>query len=361
MWHSQKNRRQREILFALLCSWTFLVHAEEYSAYFEIDSFTHSEPTAIKALTGDWDEQLYSGSLAFSVDRFESGVSWEEWRLGIFQRYDYFYTFSSDVAYLKYYDENHLQLNSGEQLHIYLSANSLVANGLSVTRTHKWANTSAGITLSYLNGKRVTAGSLNGVANIVSEKDYDLDFVVDYFYTSDELFNRQVAPPHGQGYSLDISVDWNPGAWIFKLNVDDLLARVRWHDTPRTIATGNTDTREYDENGYVIFNPAISGLEINQKYTQTLPRKIYFTSAYAWDDRSLLYEIRDYEVKQFHSIGIGFGKSANEHHKLMFNVTANALSLNFHRQWLRIGVTTDELRLHRARTFALEFSATTSF
>ena len=352
----------KKIIPVLFCLWAPLIHAEGFSTYFSLDSFAYSEPIAIKAIFDDWDAPLHTGEIAFAFARAEIGVGWNQWRLGVFRRYDYYYEFTPDTAYLKHSSENNLQLNTGEQLDIYLKANTIIANGLSLSHTLIMEDVSFGIRVSYLKGRNLTSGSLAGNAEVLAENDYDLVFDVDYYYSEDDLFDREVIAPEGDGYSIDINIDWNLGDnWNFNLTANDLLAKIFWKDAPRTIATGSTDTKEFDENGFVVFNPLISGLETYEDYTQTLPRRINFTTAYLFDKKSILFEIQDYEIKRFYSIGIGFNRNENESINLFYNYTASALKFYYHNQWLTFGVTSDELQLHKARTFALELSVTALF
>lgn len=346
----------------LLFLWGPLLHAENFSPYFLFDSFAHSEPVAIKAISDDWGAPLHTGDIAFAFARAETGVGWNQWRLGVLRRYDYYYEFTPDTAYLKHRSENNLPLSTGEQLDIYLIANASVANGLSLTHSLTVADAGFDVRVSYLQGKRLTSGSLSGNAEVLAENDYDLEFDVDYFYSKDELFDREVISPDGDGYSVDIYINWSPDDnWSFNLTVNDLLAKIFWKNTPRTIATGSTDNKKFDEDGYVVFKPVISGLETNQDYTQTLSRKVSFSSAYLFDKKSILFEIQDYEIKRFYSIGIGFNRDENESVELFYNHTASALKLYYHRQWLSFAVTSDEFQLHKARTFALELSVEVSF
>ena len=64
---------QKSIIPVLVFLCAPLIHAEELETYILLDSYTHSEPMAIKTIHGDWDGQLYSGEQAFSVNRAEMG------------------------------------------------------------------------------------------------------------------------------------------------------------------------------------------------------------------------------------------------------------------------------------------------
>jgi len=349
-------------LFILLITCTPLTHADDFSSYFLLESYSYSEPIAISSvLSNEWDAELHDGDVAFSTDRIELGVGWKQWRLGVFRRYDYYYEFTPDTVLLKYSAENNLDLTPGQQLDIHLSANTLIANGLSLAFAHSINDVGFAIKASYLKGKKLTSGSLTGKADVISENDYDLNFGVDYFYSEDKLFDRVVEAPEGNGYAIDIMIDWRLQNWDFNLDVRDLLAKIYWQDAPRTIATGNTDTKDFDENGFLIFDPVISGIETYQDYTQTLPRRVHFTTAYNWEKYLALFEVQDFEIQRFYSVGAGFKKNSNERINVFYNITAQALKFDYQNQWLVFSITSDEVQLRKARTFALEFSVVVGF
>lgn len=350
-------RFMKRPIIVLLLLYLPSVCAEDYNAYLLLDSFSYGEPMAVAAIASNkWDEKLHKGDTAFSTDRIEAGIGWKQWQFGVFRRYDYYYEFSPDTALLKQRTENNLSLTPGQQLDIYLSANTLDAKGLSLAYKHTFNNFTFGAKASYLVGNTLTSGQLDGKAEIIAENDYDLNFDVDYYYSEDKLFDRQVTAPEGEGYALDIFVDWQIESWDFNLEVKDLFAKVYWRNAPRTIATGNTDTKDFDEDGFVVFNPVISGLETNQDYTQTLPRKIHFKSAYALENYSLLFELYDYDIKRFYSAGAGISINADEQINVFYNVTAEAMKFYYRNQWLMFSVTSDDIQFNKARTLGLELS-----
>jgi len=354
--------KKTPLIIALLLLYLPSVAAQDFNAYLLLDSFSYGEPMAVKAIASNtWDEKLHKGDTAFSTDRVEAGFGWKQWRFGVFRRYDYYYEFTPDTALLKQRTENNLELTPGKQLDIYLSANTLDAKGLSLAYMHTIDNFTVGAKVSYLVGNTLTFGQLDGEAKVLAENDYDLNFDVDYYYSEDELFDRQVTAPKGEGYALDIFADWKIENWAFNLEVRDLFAKVYWRNAPRTIATGNTDTKDFDEEGFVVFNPVISGLETNQDYTQTLPRKIHFKSGYALDNYLLLFELYDYDIKRFYSVGAGINISAKEQLNVFYNVTAEALKFYYKNQWLLFSVTSDDVQFHKARTFGLALSMVVAF
>lgn len=346
------------VIFSFLVTWTPGLFAAELEPYFTFTSFSHSEPTAIKAFGEDWDETLYPGSVALTHNRVELGVAWRQWRLGLIKRYDYLYDFSSETAELLYLIENRVSLTPGEQYTLQLSANSLIARGLKLSYQHTVDNVNVGLSVSYLEGQDFIDGALSGDAQAISAKDYDLKFDVDYFYSEDKLFERNAPLPQGRGYGIDFMLDWRPGEqWYFKMDVVDLWAEIHWKDGLRTVATADSNTKQFDDDGYVIFNPVATGIEITESHTQKIPRKIFLNTAYMFQhEHSLLFEYDDYKLKRFVSMGYEYHAKENSKLSVFFNVTADAIKLRYQNQWLITELVADELSINKARTFGLQFA-----
>ena len=67
------------------------MNASSQEVYVSADGFAHSESKAVKSITGNWDGDLHSGEIAFSVDRAEVGIVMGDWRIGYLSRYDYYW------------------------------------------------------------------------------------------------------------------------------------------------------------------------------------------------------------------------------------------------------------------------------
>jgi len=332
--------------------------ASEIGYYLSFQSFSHSEPIAIKAIVEDWDGRQYSGNTALSYNRAEIGISWDKWRIGLVQRYDNYYEFSSSTAELIHSIKNQNVLTPGEQYQLKLSANTLEASGLRFSYQDLIGGVNYDLAVSYLQGKRFINGSLSGDADVVSEKDYDFLFDVDYYYYRDKLFDRKVAEPDGQGYAIDFKINWQAGSqWQVELEAVDILARMYWKNAPRTIAVANSSTKEFDENGFVIYRPVIFGLETNQDFTQKTPRKIFIRSSYEYENKyPVLFEYQDYKIKRFYSLGYRYIIGNMTKIDFLYNFTAKALKFHYEGDWYLFELIVDEIDIKKARTFGVNFS-----
>lgn len=339
--------------------------ADEYLPYTTLQSVTYSQPVSIDAMLDEWGPPFKGGDKALTYNKVEVGVAGQTWHLGVLSRYDYLMTFSNQTAELYYLTKNHLPLDTGKTYALNIEVHQQFSRGLRLGFQHQITSSiNAGISLSYLEGIALTDGAINGSALVTDDKDYDFNFDVDYVYSRDALFSREVQSPQGKGYSFDIKLDWQANeALSGQLTVIDLLGRIFWDNAPYTIATASSSTKTYDADGYVRYKPLASGLEANRNFTQRLPRKIFASASCLWNEETeLLVEMQDFEIARFTSIGAGWKFSERIRFQGLFNITANALTLRYQQQKLRFEIGSDNYwNIHRGRYFNLLLSYNTLF
>ncbi len=357
--------RRLYLLLIPICFLSSAASARDIAVYFNLDSFSYSEPLPINALMGDWKGNLQRGEHAFSYDSIELGMQWDSWSLGVQYRYDYFYRFTPDTAYLKYQQENNRALITGEQLSLSLSANALVARALRMAYQNHLENITYAVSLSYIEALRFTEGRIQGQASIISNNDYELDFDVDYFYSEDVLFDREVQRPDARGIALDLDLHWSfYRNYHIEFIARDLFSRINWEDAPRTIAQGDNDIKRYDEQGYVVFDPIISGVETLQSHYQRLPRKLRLLASYQHDvyrQHFLRAEIHDVEVERFYSVGYQYALSPDDRIAADYNMTASAIRLSYQTPFMSFSLASDRFKINDARLLALQLSLHAAF
>lgn len=342
----------------------FDVEASSPGVYFIADGFAYSESKSIKSIAeSNWNVELQPGDISFSTDRVEAGVSLGGWQLGYIKRYDYYFEYSPETADGVHKVKNKTPLVPGEQFDLLLDANTMVSDGLRLTFNQEYSQSfTYGFSVSYLRGELFNDGSLNGQAEVIAENDYEFSFDVDYYYSEDKLFDREVEPPQGRGYAVDLVLDWQISSEL-KLGFQayDILTRMYWEGAPRTIATASSDTKEYDEDGYVIYNPVVSGLETNQDYVQEIPRKIFLLADYSIGRYVFDMAYRDYEIKSFYLVGAGLNISNTSKIGFSCNLTASACGVDYSNFWFRFKLLTDDLDLENALALELLLSANYTF
>ena len=322
------------------------------------DLFWYSEPVSIDSMLNDWKGPFHGGTSALTHNFAEFGFNAGAWQVSLLSRYDYEMEFSSDTAELYYRANNKLPLTVGRTYRIDLAARNTVSDGIKFSRPfYPFNNLQVNIGISYLKGRRLVDGALRGNAKAISANDYDFSFLVDYYYSQDKLFDRQVLSPDGDGYSVDLDLQWQVSEQLRTgLSFKDLLARIYWKDTPYTTATAVSDTKTYDTDGYVIYKPKISGIEGNRDFTQILPRRISAQLDYQYQHDVSLAAIADYTpVRTFYRLGIGALQTTSGDWRFLYYVNEGAINVGYTAHHWNMSVTTDRFQFDRARTFGFMF------
>lgn len=324
--------------------------------YLEVDSFAHSEPVPIRAYFNDWrGDSRHGGDTALSYNWWEAGMEDGPWRLGVLYRYDYTLRFSSDTAELYHRIQNKSPLPPGRRYALAITVQHYAVRGLRLA--HGW-RPRGGLEiqwgLSYLQGRRVLDGNLSGWAEAVSDKDYDFRFEVDDVYSRDPLFKRRVSAPEGEGYSVDLALNWLAAPWELRFKVVDLIGALYWKAVPHTRATGTSDTKRLDESGYVRFDPALSGIEDRRDQVQRLRPRTKVDVRYALNRRHrAALALLATRWQRFVRAGWVVGTPRAGQWQVLYDVSARALALSHESPRWRWSVIADDVRAHYARTFGI--------
>lgn len=94
--------------------------------------------------------------------------------------------------------------------------------------------------------------------------------------------------PKGMGYALDLTVGWNVNE---KLNVfgdiQDLWNHNTIDDTPTTVQQLNSNVSQFDQDGFLVYQPAIQGQNSRPEYQFRLPTKTTIGMNYQIDSNAI--------------------------------------------------------------------------
>ncbi len=319
-------------------------------------SFTSSEPIAIDAVIHDWDSTFHGGGSAVTFNHAEIGARAGQWSLGLLARLDYQADFHPDTVELYYFTQNKLPLTEGRSYTVDMGVRHSLSRGVRLGYDFEvQPGLTAALGLSYLKGLELTDGHLSGGAEAINESDLNFQFDVDYSYSRDSLFHRDVNAPSGSGYALDLGLSWRRDRFSAQLEVRDLLGFIDWKEAPFTTATANTNNKRFDESGYVIFDPMISGVESYHDFRQELPRKLFLSAQYQWASWSnLLLDYSDLRVKQFTDAGFGLTSERWGKLGLLYGLDTDAITLRYaYTPYALFSITADTLDVEAAQTLGL--------
>ena len=324
--------------------------------FLRVESQTYSEPVSIDAALNRWDGAFHGGEIQWSYNWAELGYRHRAWSLSALYRRDFWLDFSADAAELYYRTRHRLALQTGRRYAVDIAAYGFSARGLRAGWRHRFgADLTLAVGMSLFNAADLMQGHLQGQATALADNDYSYDAYVDYTYDEDRLFGRQVEAPDGLGASLDARLAYRPTPRLtLRARAVDLLGLIRWKDAPYTRATATSDRRGFDEEGYIIVEPAISGVEgYHSTYVQWLEPRLQLQAEQMLGERlsaSLHYR---YQFGQG-LLGLGAGMAWGDG---SLGLTAwpqlAALGLRLRRHGVAFGLTLDSLGRRDIRTLWL--------
>ena len=361
----KQNERFLPLIFFTSLSLSPLVSADEspVQPYFIIDSFSYSETVPIETTLHGWEgDDFQSGERQWTWNWVELGVQYQHWAVGVLQRYDYDLRFAKQTAEFYWLVANKKDLPAGKQYDLDLQVNALHSSGIRFSyfdRLNDSFNYRVG--LAYLEANYMLDGQITGNATADSDSslDYDFQAEVDYHYIEDDLFDRIVDKPKGKGVALDFEFNYQitpETHWHFQ--VRDLFARLYWRNSPYTQGAATSDRKEYDEDGYVSFNPVLTGYEgISDTYVQRLEPRWYSKINHQLSaDYAAVLQLRyQYEHALF-SLGGNYKVSDGHHLGLSYWPVNQTLELHWDHRKVKLAVAADAFKSSEARSFWLSFS-----
>lgn len=338
------------------------VVADEVSGYARVAGFGYSEPVALRQFATDWSGGISSGTAALQYVQAESGVKYRDWGVGLFWRDDGEARFSADTAQLYYLLKNKLPLEVGKRYTIDLDIEHVRSNGVRVFRAVTF-DTLATLTLgaSLFRTDKLISGTMKGTVTATSSKDYNFSEVtVDYFYSRDALFDREVVAPQGRGFGFDLELDATlaPALGV-RLQMQNLFGNIFWKSAPFTQAQVDSNNKTYDVNGYVHVRPLLSGRVGERDYRQHLPllvdTQLNYRLTHAID---LVGSLAYTPVKLFRSVGAAWRWSAHTDISALYTLDANMLRLSTRFEHCYVTLGSDRAVVSKAHTLAIAMGFT---
>mgnify|MGYP001822236785 CR=1 FL=1 len=277
----------------------------------EFESVSYSEATSLYSLAGNWNDKVGSGDDALSFTRLSFGIESGPISLQYIQRADTVYEFANDTARFIYQIENRQDLIPGETYELEIQPKRQASHGIRMgytTQLHEDVGVS--VFFSLLSPSNVLDGEVKGSAVAVAANDYDFDFDSSLVYRDDPLYDRDGTRLTGDGYAVDLFIRYAINErWHMNLDLIDLAGELSISDAPFTVASATSDVKTFDEDGYVVYNPVITGLEGNRDFTYEFDTQAHLALSYLLSNEYSLvvqhhqYKNVGYQELQFVQLG----------------------------------------------------------
>lgn len=356
---------QKWIWFSVVGGLAWLVSiTASANPYVVVDLLAHNDAVSIDDTVHGWKGSIEDGNKAFTHDWVEIGANYKGIGVGILQRYDFELEYSPDTARFYHLVNNKKPLPTGKQFDLFLAARHTYSKGLRFSYQRRINQRFAfSLGWTYLKGLRLTEGQFKGKATALADNDYDFTADVDYFYSKDVLFERKVDPPDGEGYSIDTSVDWK--IWrdlSVHLKVIDLIGRMYWINAPNTTAVASSDVKEYDADGYVKYNPVLSGDETARNFTQKFHPQITLRLSYpACKSIDLIGQAYSIKSADYYQLGGSYYINAANTVRALYMFETNAFTLGYDNKYVQFAITSDSLNINTAHTLGISLTVQVLF
>ncbi len=287
-----------------LLGWPVSSLAAEWRTGLSFDSFNANESTSIHSISGNWNRPIHGGDQALSVSRMRLFIERDALRVAYLQRHDIHYAYSNDIVSLLYQTENKLPLPANSSYELFIRAKRSSSAGLQFG--YSWQigpELSLRSDISLLTPRSLQAGFLTGQASSVSDTDYDFNFVSDLAYDEDPLYARQAQSIDGDGYAVDVGLDYRPDErWYIQLDLLDIAGHLNIPDAPHTSATASSATKQFDAQGYLIYEPVVRGREDFSDTRLNFDMQLHVDLAYRFDASNRLsvqhHSMRGFDYRQ---------------------------------------------------------------
>lgn len=342
----QKGRVFRPFLYGLMTLVPVLGYCHESPRLsFEFDSVNYSEATSLHSVAGHWGDPVTSGNDTMSLSRLYLGYQQGSFSFQTVIRKDIYYRYANDTVRFVYLTANQLPLQENERYQLTIESDKSTSKGFRFGY-NTWLRDDVEISafISLLTATDLQHGSLNGSAMVVDSNDYDFSFYSDLVYRKDPLYDRETEKLSGKGYSFDLSLLFRVNEyWDITIDLFDLAGELKFNNATFTTADATSDIKNFDENGFVIFDPVISGIEGNKSFTYKFNRQYHLAIDYKLlDKHSIVFKHHHYKNLNFQQLHYvqRFGSS-----QLDWNVIPElkAFGVTFKTPYFSIGLVTDDL------------------
>ncbi|MEQ1590040.1 MAG: hypothetical protein ABL902_06785 [Gallionella sp.] len=255
--------------------------AENLAVTFSSQIFEANDYTSMRHFSDDWRGAytLREGkNLGVSFARADVSAREASWSVGYFYRHDILLESNRDTTDLVYANKIVAPVPVGKNYDINLEMNGFEAHGVRLDKAVSWQtqrawNATVGVGASLLKGQRTRMGQAHGNAlSTATGYTYDLNM------TDADSNKTYPFMPLGEvsstGYALDLGLrlQWQDGKRL-DLALNDLAGEIRWRNLPLTTMDANSSTATRDAQGYILFNPTVSGQNSRVDLTQKLDTK----------------------------------------------------------------------------------------
>ncbi|MBC8212079.1 MAG: hypothetical protein H8E21_13545 [Gammaproteobacteria bacterium] len=327
---------------------------KEQQLSLSFNSLNYSEVSSLHSIAGRWSDSISSGDEAWSMSRLALSYQNQDYVIEALYRADTYYQFANETAQVLYLAENHLPLEPGRRYPLLIKPNKLSSSGFRFGL--KAAGDSLQMTayISLLKPTKILQGQLSGSALALDTNDYDLEFSSDLVYDADPLYDRPAENISGQGYALDLTLAYQPTKrWRFDLELLDIAGHLSIDHAPYTSAEATSDIKSFDPDGFVTYDPVVTGREGFRPFTYDFSLQLHFSADYRLaNENSVIFQ--HHEILGFNYQRFIYRQNL-ENSQLSWQLIpkVKALGVMYQTPYFNIGIEADSLDYRKMKFLSL--------
>jgi hypothetical protein len=312
------------------------------------DAYSDSFP--INDIVKGIDNNYKPGDSNFVFALAEVGADYNGFILSLLWRYDAYIDLAKDSDRVIFLSESDEDIPAGKHYQIDLSANQIRSRGLRAGfKQHVFKQLEITTSLQWLESYEMTDGSIKGYIDTY-EDDYQGQLHLDYVYTEDHVWDREVDEVNGQGFAVDFAIAWQINSQHrLQLNLLDVYHKIRWENMYYTESDLTTERINYDEDGKLDVRSAMTGYEGNKDYRQSLPMRSYVTWQYQQHSGASINTEIFTVADDYVELRLAYQPALLNHWQFSIS-SAKALGVSYQNSYFGFLLATDQLDYKKAQS-----------
>lgn len=328
-------------------------------------AFAGNNALPLRALFFDKWEGPFSPGARNNLDAYwkaDTGLISHGWRIAGFYRGELFAETNKDTIEILRMINLEQELPVGREFKIDLKGEGFSAYGIETSKAINLdrfvTGLAVGFTARYMTGEKIQEGTIKGDATATGPESYDFDLSLDYIYDENLIYKRRDAVPGtGDGYSFDIGARYDFSKKLRgEVLVRDLLGRIYWRDVPYTTADATSDVTSFDEDGYQVYRPTISGYESYKDFTQKIPLKTDLVLIYKDGPYTVRPTVNFIEDRPLYWIDLGYRVTEKSSVNAGYNTNYRAFSIGASYKNALLSFYSSDIDLNRTNAIGLTLS-----
>lgn len=272
-----------------------------WTVYSGVSVWQASDAVPISQIEDDWTDYAPRAgrNTALMRNRAELGVGKNGWRLGVEWRQDAHLVTDRGTLDAYHMYQHKRTPPPGSSVALQARYFSWRAQGVRVGRTlagPQIAGRASSIELSaaVYGQQRLRERSVQGTLHFPQA--HTIGFAATHIDANSRMtypFMGQAPSARGAGLSLAATVPL-AAAWTLRVQADDLASRLYWKNLPLNTESLNSETASYDEQGYVNYQPLLSGRKRQVERRFRIPRYTAAGLDYRYQDWSAGLQLARY-------------------------------------------------------------------